>query len=75
MHRVLIESFGRPIRISNDDYVPLINRLFSMVEKQIKGVNYDEERLDSLIKDLEDSILFSKVGEKLRKLKNESMAN
>ena len=75
MHRVIIESFGAPIRISNDDYVPLVNKMFGMVEEQIKGGDFDEGRLDSLINDLEDSILFSKVGEKLRKLKNKSMAN
>jgi hypothetical protein len=75
MSKVIIESFDRPIRISNDDYIPLIDRMFGMVEEQIKGGDYNEERLGSLIKDLEDSILFSKVGEKLRKLKNESMAN
>jgi hypothetical protein len=52
-----------------------MDRLVGMIENQIKGGDYDEKRLDFLIKDLEDSILFSKVGEKLRKLKNESMTN
>ena len=76
MHRVIITNFGRPIRISNDDYVPLLGRLIGMAEEKIKsGDIHDEEELESLIHELETSDIFAKVGQKLRRLKNESMAN
>ena len=76
MHRVIIENFGKPIKISNDDYVPLMDRMFGMVEDRIRSGDYgNEEELDSIIEDLESSILFSTVGKKLRKLKAGKKAN
>ena len=76
MHRVILENFGKPIRISNDDYIPLVDRMIGMVEDQIKNGDYDdEEELDDLIHDLESSILFTKVGERLKRLKADSTAD
>ncbi len=76
MHRVIIENFGRPIKISNDDYVPLMDRMFGLVEDRIRSGDYgDEKELDSLIEHLESSILFPTVGDKLRKLKTGTKAN
>jgi hypothetical protein len=72
MLKVIIESFGKPIRISNDDYVPLMGRLVGMVEDQIKSGDYDEERLNSLIQDLEPMFLGSRLSAKIKKLKDKS---
>jgi len=72
----IIENFGKPIKISNDDYVPLMDRMFGMVEDRIRSGDYgDEEELDSLIEHLESTMLFSKKGESLRKLKASRKTN
>jgi hypothetical protein len=54
MNRVMIESFGRPIWITNDDYLPLLERLSGMIEKQIEEGDYDEEALSTLFNDLNE---------------------
>ena len=78
MHRVIITNFDRPIQISNDGFVPLMDRMISMVEDQIKSGEYAdrEEELDSLLDYIaEDSNLLSEVGKRLKKLKDKSAAN
>ena len=54
MNKVIKDSFGRQIRISNDDYMPLLERMFGIIDKQIEEGNYNEEALSALFRDVEE---------------------
>ena len=55
MQKAIITNFGRPIPISNDGYMPLVQRLFGMIDKKIEDGDYDLEEFGELVKDLETS--------------------
>lgn len=54
MNRVILESFGTHIGISNDDYVPLVERMFGIIDEQIEKGSYDNEAFKNLVLDLRD---------------------
>jgi hypothetical protein len=64
-------------QISNDDCVPLVERLFGMIGKQIEAGDYDEEALITLFGDLEAAAdrVQSNLDEKLKELGKRNATN
>ena len=79
MYRAIVTNFKRPIHVSNDDYIPLLQRLFGMIDKQIEAGDYDEEAFRDLVKDLH--VMTKRIQsnlkgfENLRKRKADDIAN